>query len=94
MRQYKKRLVDRFHMIAGRRLELSLAPTLWEWRQGEGYTLPITHDRKAQVAAVVAERSILKIVRFLPLGDARVQRGALPDLSREAFQSMLPIVAL
>ena len=24
------------------------------WR---GYTLPITHDRKAQIAAVVAERS-------------------------------------
>jgi hypothetical protein len=94
VREYKKRLVDRFHTVAGRELELSLAPTLWEWKQGEGFTLPITHNRKAQVAAVVAERSFLKIVRFLPLGDPRVQGGALAELSREAFQAMLPIVAL
>jgi hypothetical protein len=92
VREYKKRLVDRFHTVAGRELELSLAPTLWEWKQGEGFTLPITHNRKAQVAAVVAERSFLKIVRFLPLGDPRVQGGALAELSREAFQAMLPIV--
>jgi hypothetical protein len=94
MRQYKKRLVDRFHTVAGHELELSLAPTLWEWKRGEGFTLPITHDRKAQIAAVVAERSFLKIVRFLPLGDPRVRGGALAELSREVFQAMLPIVAL
>ena len=94
VRQYKKRLVDQFHVVAGRQLELSLAPTLWEWKRGEGFTLPITHDRKAQIAAVLAERSILKIVRFLPFGDARVKDGALAELSREAFRAMLPIVAL
>ncbi|HTL62637.1 MAG TPA: hypothetical protein VL261_13395 [Nitrospira sp.] len=94
MRQYKKRLVDRFHAIAGRQLELSLAPTLWEWKQGEGFTLPITHDRKPQIAAVLAERSMLKIIRFLSLAEPRVQSGALPELSREAFRAMLPIVAL
>lgn len=92
MRQYKKRLVDRFHVVAGRQLELSLAPTLWEWKQGEGFTLPITHDRKAQIAAVLAERSILKIVRFLPLDDPRVRSGALGELSRDTFRAMLPIV--
>ena len=94
MRQYKRRLVDRFHMVAGQELELSLAPTLWEWKRGEGFTLPITHDRKAQIAAVVAERSILKIVRFLPFDDSRVQSGALAEMSREVFRAMLPIVAL
>jgi len=94
MRQYKKRLVDQFHVIAGRQLELSLAPTLWEWKQGEGFTLPITHDRKAQIAAVLAERTILKVVRFLPFDDPRVRAGALPELSRDAFLAMLPIVAL
>ena len=94
MRQYKKRLVDQYHVMAERQLELSLAPTLWEWKRGEGFTLPITHDRKAQIAAVLAERSILKIVRFLPLSDARVRSGGLAELSREAFQAMLPIVVL
>lgn len=94
IRRYKKRFVDRFHQLAGRELELSLAPTLWEWKRGEGYTLPITHDRKAQLAAVLAERSFLKIVRCLPLTNPRLRGGELPQLSYETFRTMLPIVML
>lgn len=93
LKQYKKHIVDRFHQVAGQELELSLAPTLWEWKRGEGYTLPITHDRKAQIASVLAERRFMKIVRFVPITDPRLQAGLLPELSRETFRSMLPIVA-
>jgi hypothetical protein len=89
---HKARIVDRFHQLAGQGLELSLAPTLWEWKCGEGYTLPITHDRKAQIAAVLAERSFLKIVRFLPFTDPRIQSGQMPEFSRETFRAILPIV--
>lgn len=94
IKQYKKRIVDRFHQVAGQDLELSLAPTLWEWKRGEGYTLPITHNRKAQIAAVLAERRFLKIVRFVPMTDRRLQGGQLPDLSRETFRAILPIVTV
>ena len=94
IKSYKKRIVDRFHQIAGHDLELSLAPTLWEWKQGAGFTLPITHDRKAQIAAVLAERPFLKIVRFVPLTDPRVQGGQLAELSRETVRAMLPIVTV
>jgi hypothetical protein len=93
MKQYKKNLFDRFHAVAGQGLELSMAPTLWEWKRGEGYTLPMTHDRKAQIAAVVAERQFLKVIRFLSLDDPRIQAGELPELGREAFLSMKPIVS-
>ncbi len=92
IKQYKKNLVDRFHQVAGHELELSLAPTLWEWKRGEGYTLPVTHNRKAQIASVLAERRFIKIVRFVPMTDARLQAGMLPELSRETFRSILPIV--
>lgn len=92
IKQCKRHIVDRFHQVAGRELELSLAPTLWEWKRGEGYTLPITHDRKAQIAAVLAERRFVKIVRFVPMTDLRLQAGQLPDLSRETFRAILPIV--
>ena len=92
IKKHKTRIVDRFHQLAGQGLELSLAPTLWEWNRGEGYTLPITHDRKAQIAAVLAERSFVKIVRFLPYTDARMQSGLIPEFSRETFQAILPIV--
>jgi hypothetical protein len=75
-------------------LELSLAPTLWEWKRGEGYTLPITHDRKAQIAAVLADRSFMKIVRCVPLTDPRIRAGEVSRLSFETFRSVLPILAL
>ena len=92
IKQHKVRIVNRFHQLAGQGLELSLAPTLWEWKRGEGYTLPITHDRKAQIAAVLAERTFLKIVRFLPFTDPRIQSGQMPEFSRETFRIILPIV--
>lgn len=92
LKEYKRRIVDRFHQLAGRDLELSIAPTLWEWKRGEGYTLPITHDRKAQTAAVLAERSSVKVMRCLPLTDPRVQSGALADFSLTSWRAVLPIV--
>ena len=92
VKQCEKHLVDRFHSIAGQDLELSILPTLWEWKRGEGYTLPITHDRKAQIAAVIAERSFLKIVRFVPVDDPRVKAGELATVGREAFRAMRPIM--
>ncbi len=92
LKQYKRHIVDRFHRLAGQDLELSLAPTFWEWKRGEGYTLPITHDRKAQIAAVLAERRHLKIVRVVPITDPRLQGGQLPALSLETFRAILPIV--
>jgi hypothetical protein len=90
--RYKRQLLGRFHQLAGRNLELSLAPSLWEWREGEGYTLPITHDRKAQIAAVVAERSFLKVVRYVPLGDPRVREGQLPQIACGTFRSLHPLI--
>jgi hypothetical protein len=92
LRQYKRHIVDRFHQMAGRGLELSLASTLWEWRRGEGYTLPLTHDRKGQIAAVLAERPFLKIMRCVPLTDPRIQSGQVPDVTRETLRALLPIV--
>ncbi len=90
--RYKRQLLGRFHQLAGRDLELSLAPSLWEWNRGEGYTLPLTHDRKAQIAAVLAERSFLKVVRYVPLGDPRVREGRLAQVACETFRSMHPLV--
>ncbi|KXK07017.1 MAG: hypothetical protein NBKEAIPA_02991 [Nitrospirae bacterium] len=92
VKQYRKNLVDRFHRLAGHDLELSLAPTLWEWKRGEGYTLPITHDRKAQVAAVLSGRAWFKIARFVPLDAPAVQAGGLPDLGRDTFRRLFPLL--
>lgn len=92
VRRYKKHFVDRFHQLAGNDLELSLAPTLWEWKRGEGYTLPISHDRKVRLAAVLAERSFLKIIRCVPLTDPRIRDGQLPQLSCETIRAMLPLI--
>jgi len=93
VKRYKKNVVDRFHTVAGQGLELSTAPTLWEWNHGEGYTLPLTHDRKATIAAVLAERASIKIGRYIPLNHPQLRRGELAALAREAFWAMKPIVS-
>lgn len=90
--RYKRQLLGRFHQLAGNSLELSLAPSLWEWKRGEGYTLPITHDRKARIAAVLAERSFMKVMRCVPLDDPTIQTGQLAQVACDTFRSMLPIV--
>jgi hypothetical protein len=92
LRHYKQQLLGRFHQVAGKGLELSLAPSLWEWKRGEGYTFPITHDRKAQIAAIVAERSLIKVLRCISFEDVSVRDGQLPHVACETFRSMLPIV--
>jgi hypothetical protein len=90
--QYKRQLLGRFHQVAGRDLELSLAPSLWEWNRGEGYTLPIAHDRKAQIAAVLAERSFMKVVRCVSFDDSSIRSGQLAELACGTFRSMAPII--
>lgn len=92
VKQCKKNFFDRFHQLAGHGLELSLAPTLWEWKRGEGYTLPITHDRKAQLAAVLSGRAWFKIARFVPLDSPALREGHLPELGRDTFRSLLPLL--
>ena len=92
IRQYKRQLLGRFHQIAGQGLELSLAPSLWEWKRGEGYTLPITHDRKAQIAAVLAERSSVKVVRCWSFTEPTIRAGHLSQVACDTFRAMLPIV--
>ena len=92
LKQYKRNLIDRFHMVAGRDLEMSLASNFWEWKRGEGYTLPLSHDRKARIGAVIAERSFMKILRFVPIADFDRLQDSLPDIGRDTFRSLLPIV--
>lgn len=92
VKQCKKNFFDRFHQLASQSLELSLAPMLWEWKRGEGYTLPITHDRKAQLAAVLSGRAWFKIARFVPLDSPALREGRLPELGRDTFRSLLPLL--
>ena len=92
LKQYKRNLIDRFHMVAGRDLEMSLASNFWEWKRGEGYTLPLSHDRKARIGAVIAERSFMKILRFVPIADFDRLQDDLPDIGRDTFRSLLPLI--
>ncbi|MGE3153877.1 MAG: hypothetical protein AB7G48_02910 [Nitrospiraceae bacterium] len=89
---YKQRLIDRYQDLAGQNLELSLAPTLWEWKRGEGYTLPLLPSSRAQAAAVLERRTSIKIAKFVPLDDASLQDGRLAEAGCEAFRRLLPLV--
>jgi hypothetical protein len=89
---YKRNLINRYGQIAGRDLALCLAPTLWEWKQGPGYTLPLTCDHKSHVAAVLEGRPFMKLARFVPISDPIIREGRLVDAAREAFRALLLVI--
>jgi len=93
LRQYKQNLINRYGQIAGRDLHLCLSPTPWEWKQGQGYTLPLTRDRKSEVAAVLSNRPFFKLARFVPMDDPIVRQGRLAQAGQDAFKAMLPVIA-
>ena len=92
IRRYKENIIDRFADIAGNHICLCLSSSLWEWKEGPGYTMELTQDRKSQTAAVLANRSFVKLARFIPLKDPIVTSGQLVQAGQEAFRSMLPII--
>jgi len=90
--RYKRNLINRYHDVAGRQLSLCLGPSLWEWKRGEGYTLPLVHDRKSEVAAVLSDRPFFKVARFVGLDDPAVSEGQIVGIGRETFRAVLPIL--
>ena len=59
---------------------------------GPGLTLPITHDRRSEIAATLDHRTFFKIARFLPMHDAAVKTGTIVDKGLKTFQAILPVI--
>lgn len=92
IRQYKENIINRFADIADNHICLCLSSSLWEWKNGPGYTMELTLDRKSQTAAVLANRSFVKLARFIPMTDPIVQSGLLVKTGHETFRTMLPVI--
>ena len=92
IRRYKENIIDHFADITGNHISLCLSSSLWEWKDGPGYTMELNHDRKSQTAAVLANRSFVKLARFIPLNDPIVTSGQLVQAGQEAFRTMLPVI--
>jgi hypothetical protein len=89
---YKKNLMDRYEKIADRGFSLCLGGSPWEWKRGEGYTMDLTWDRKADMTALLDRRSFVKLARFVPFDDPAVRDGRVPELGRATLRQFLPII--
>lgn len=94
LRRYKENLINRFSQIADHGVCLCLSNSLWEWKCGPGYTLELTHDRKTEVAAVLANRPFLKLATFTPFNDPSLSSGKIVNKGHQALQSILPIITI
>ncbi|MDA0739965.1 MAG: hypothetical protein O2999_14005 [Nitrospirae bacterium] len=92
IRRYKENLFNRFSEIADRHVCLCLDNSLWEWKQGPGYTFEITRERKPEVAAVLANRPFFKLAMFIPFDDSVITSGNVDTKGLEALRSMLPVI--
>lgn len=92
LRRYKENLINRFPSVADREIHLCLSHSLWEWKQGSGYTLEITKGRSSEVAAVLAHRSFFKLARFVPFNDPAVRNGEAHHLAHQTLRAVLPVI--
>ena len=92
--QYKQNFLSRYHQVADHDLMLSLGPDLWEWKSGEGLTLPVTRDRRSEVAAVLGGRTLFKLTRYIPFDDPTIIEARLLDAASTTLQAFLPVIAL
>ena len=92
LRRYKENLINRFPSVADREIRLCLSHSLWEWKQGSGYTLDLTGKRSSEVAAVLAHRPFFKLARFVPFSNPAVLNGEAHHLAHEALRAILPVI--
>ncbi|GJL54791.1 MAG: hypothetical protein NPIRA02_19230 [Nitrospirales bacterium] len=92
IRRYKENMINHYADICEHDVCLCLSSSLWEWKHGAGYTMELTRDRKSQTAAVLANRSWVKVARFIPMNDPRIQAGHVADIGEETFRTILPII--
>lgn len=92
LRRYKENLINRFPSVADRDIHLCLSHSLWEWKQGPGFTLDLTRERSSEVAAVLAHRPFFKLARFVPFSDPAVGSDEAHHLAHEALRAMLPVI--
>jgi hypothetical protein len=90
--RYKQNLLTRFHELADQDIHLCLSPSPWDWRQGDGYTLPLRRERRAEVAAVLSGRRFFKLARFVSLTDPALAEGRIVEVGRRTFQALLPVM--
>ena len=92
LRQYKENLINRYSDVADRDLCLCLSSNLWEWKYGPGYTLELTHDRKPEVAAVLANRPFFKLSTFVSFEESTIMNGNLLGIGQKALRTVLPVI--
>ena len=92
LRRYKENLINRFSSVVDRDISLCLSHSVWEWKQGPGYTLDLTRGRSSEVAAVLANRPFFKLARFVPFTDPDVLSGEAHRLAHEALRAVLPVM--
>lgn len=92
LRQYKENLINRYADLANKNICLSLSPSLWEWKQGAGYTLELTRTKKSEVAAVLAHRPFFKLCIFVPWDHHSVINNTIVEQGRQALRAMLPVI--
>jgi len=92
LRRYKENLINRYSELADHQLCLGISPTLWEWKQGAGFTIDLNRTKKSEVAAVLANRPFFKLSHFVPWNHHSVQNDTIVDHGRHTLRTILPVI--
>ncbi len=92
LNRYKKNLMSRYLQVADRNICLCFWPSMWDWSCGAGYTLELTADRRAELAALLTHRPFFKLARFIPMKDPLIAHGKLLEAGRDTLRSLVPVI--
>ncbi len=73
-------------------MHIAIAPTPWDWMQGEGHTLPLSSDNREPVLRSFREQTYLKCSRFLSFHDPEFREGRVDAAAFYTFQTFEPLI--
>jgi len=89
---YRDRVLQNVDVLQALDVNVALGVDPWDWRHGEGHTLPIRRGGETELFSALRGRSFLKCSRFLSFGDEEFRANRIDEAALLTFRALEPIV--
>lgn len=89
---YRDRVIQHVDVLQALDVNVALGIDPWDWRHGEGHTLPIRRGSETELSSALRARSFLKCSRFLSFDDEDFRANRIDEAALLTFRALEPIV--
>ncbi|MFQ5691414.1 MAG: hypothetical protein ACE5IM_00020 [Nitrospinota bacterium] len=84
--EFRRRAFSGWDRLAERGDWIAVTPDPWEWRMGEEHARRVRTGETEALERTVSGLPLLKLIRFIPFDDPRVEEGLLARAGLETFR--------